>query len=151
LRICRRQFCTQASCAASLAILSPAFTACGSPTGPSLEDKPIQAVGAAIVNGTLVMTIDAASPLAAPGTAVIVDNSLGKFLVAHTGPETFVALTAVCTHFGCTIVRFDNPIFECPCHGSRFDTSGAVVRGPASAPLRQFPTRLNGDVLTIFV
>jgi cytochrome b6-f complex iron-sulfur subunit len=151
MSVCRREFCTQASCALSVALLSSVFDGCSSPTGPSLEDKPIRSAAAEIVNGTLVMTIDPTSPLATVGSAVLVETGLGTFLVARTGQETFVALTAVCTHFGCTIVRFDNGVFECPCHGSRFSTSGAVLRGPASSPLRQFPTRFADDVLTIIV
>jgi cytochrome b6-f complex iron-sulfur subunit len=103
------------------------------------------------VNGTLQLTIDSTSPLATVGNAVLIENGLGKFLVARTAQDGFVALTAVCTHFGCTIVRYENMTYECPCHGSRFNTSGTVVRGPASSPLGRYPTQFTGDVLTIAV
>jgi cytochrome b6-f complex iron-sulfur subunit len=149
--VTRRLFCTQASCAASLALLPSVFAACNSPTAPSLEDHPIPSVDAAIVNGTLVVNIDTTSPLATAGHAALIENGLGKFLVARTGAETFLAVTAVCTHFGCTITRHDSQVYECPCHGSRFTTAGAVVRGPASRPLRSFPTQFANDVLTITV
>ena len=45
-------------------------------------------------------------------------------------------LNAVCTHLGCT-VPWDEAAnkFICPCHGSQYDTTGAVVRGPAPLPL----------------
>jgi cytochrome b6-f complex iron-sulfur subunit len=39
--------------------------------------------------------------------------------------------------------------FVCPCHGSEFDTSGHVLVGPASTPLRQFQTQFANNVLTI--
>jgi len=140
------------SCAAaSLALLGTALPGCNSPTAPSLVDHPIPSANAAIVNGALRLTVDPTSPLATVGNAVLIENGLGKFLVARTGQETFDALTAVCTHFGCTIVRYDNLIYECPCHGSRFSSTGSVVRGPASSPLRQFPTTFAGDLLTIVV
>lgn len=148
----RREFCVHTSCAAaSLVVLGPAIGGCSSPTGPSLENHPIPSANATIVNGALQLTIDSTSPLATVGNAVLIENGLGKFLVARTAQETFIALTAVCTHFGCTIVRYDNMTYECPCHGSRFSTGGSVVRGPASSPLRQFPTQFAADILTISV
>lgn len=51
------------------------------------------------------------------------------------GLEPF-ALNAICTHLGC-IVPWSavNKKFICPCHGSQYDSNGAVVRGPAPLPL----------------
>lgn len=48
--------------------------------------------------------------------------------------EGFRAMSAVCTHLGCT-VRREGEGFVCPCHGSRYDQDGHVVGGPAPAPL----------------
>jgi cytochrome b6-f complex iron-sulfur subunit len=48
------------------------------------------------------------------------------------------ALSLICTHAGCDI-SVDGSVstgsIGCACHGSVFDGQGAVVRGPASAPL----------------
>mmetsp|Transcript_96165 Transcript_96165/g.176125 ORF Transcript_96165/g.176125 Transcript_96165/m.176125 type:complete len:498 (+) Transcript_96165:97-1590(+) len=46
------------------------------------------------------------------------------------------ALNAVCTHLGCVVPwnRAQNK-FMCPCHGSQYDTTGKVVRGPAPLSL----------------
>lgn len=46
----------------------------------------------------------------------------------------FYAISAVCTHLGCT-PRLDDDAFICPCHGSRFTRSDRVVNGPATRPL----------------
>jgi glycine/D-amino acid oxidase-like deaminating enzyme/nitrite reductase/ring-hydroxylating ferredoxin subunit len=48
------------------------------------------------------------------------------------------AVSARCTHMGC-LVAFNaaERAWECPCHGSRFDTDGKVVQGPAVRPLEQ--------------
>ncbi|MEU0990390.1 Rieske 2Fe-2S domain-containing protein [Streptomyces sp. NPDC005953] len=59
----------------------------------------------------------------------------------HTVPRdndgTLSALSARCTHPGC-LVRFNDTesTWECPCHGSRFDTSGSVRQSPATQPLK---------------
>ncbi|MFV1965829.1 MAG: ubiquinol-cytochrome c reductase iron-sulfur subunit [Pirellulaceae bacterium] len=41
------------------------------------------------------------------------------------------AVSSVCTHLGCVVTRNENGSFFCPCHGSRFDSRGRVVKGPA--------------------
>ena len=45
------------------------------------------------------------------------------------------AMSLVCTHLGC-IVHGEEGGFICPCHGSRFDSSGRVTAGPAPSRLR---------------
>ncbi len=65
-------------------------------------------------------------------------------------PAGFRALSAVCTHLGCiTQWSTDIDLIACPCHGSRFDKEGAVVRGPAPRPLDHFAMRLmpDGDLM----
>ena len=47
-------------------------------------------------------------------------------------PE-FLVMVGVCTHFGCVPVG-ESGDFEgwyCPCHGSHYDTSGRIRKGPA--------------------
>jgi cytochrome b6-f complex iron-sulfur subunit len=144
----RREFCVHA---VSLVSIGALLQGCGgSPTSPS--DAPALAViNATASAGAIALTIDATSPLATVGAAALVQTASGNFLVARPGQDTFTALTAVCTHEGCTVTGFQSPVFVCPCHGSQFTTAGTVARGPASAPLRQFATRFAGSVLTITI
>jgi cytochrome b6-f complex iron-sulfur subunit len=46
------------------------------------------------------------------------------------------------------VTGFSGSQFVCPCHGSTFSTSGAVVQGPANRALQSFAAQINGDVLT---
>ena len=47
-------------------------------------------------------------------------------------PE-FLVMVGVCTHFGCIPVgeQGDYEGWYCPCHGSHYDTSGRIRKGPA--------------------
>lgn len=47
------------------------------------------------------------------------------------------AMSAICTHLGCTVTQRKDQFF-CPCHGSLFDKWGNVLRGPAPRPLDRF-------------
>lgn len=58
------------------------------------------------------------------------------------GKEQFIVMMGVCTHLGCVPIRNegDYAVVEgstkhggwfCPCHGSHYDTSGRIRRGPA--------------------
>ena len=61
-------------------------------------------------------------------------------MLIHHADNTWVALTAVCTHLGCT-VRYEPQLnrIHCACHGGVYDPrTGANVSGPPPKPLKQF-------------
>src|SRR5207249_2091384 len=74
---------------------------------------------------------------------------------ARWAPEGIVGYSKVCTHAGCAIALYRNPLFDptepghalvCPCHYSTFDPAagGAVLFGPAGRPLPQLPLLVDG-------
>src|SRR5438128_1517985 len=148
----RRTFCVHTCQAASCLALGTLVEACGGGGGSSPSNVPqLSTVSGSVSGSTVVVQIDSASPLATVGGAAQVRSSGGVFLVARTAQETFTALTSVCTHQTCEVSGFDGSAFVCPCHGSRFNTSGRVLMGPASAPLRTFATQFANSVLTILI
>ena len=124
----------------------------GGSTGTLPSDVPVlPTVNGTAASGAVTVSVDAGSPLSAVGSAALVQSSSGVFLVAHTGQDAFTAFSAICTHAQCTIIGFVGSSFVCPCHGSRFSTSGAVQNGPATRSLRALSTRVASNVLTISV
>lgn len=45
--------------------------------------------------------------------------------------EGLRAVSLTCTHLGCAVEE-RNFGFECPCHSSRYDLNGVVLKGPAA-------------------
>jgi cytochrome b6-f complex iron-sulfur subunit len=75
-----------------------------------------------------------------------------RYLVIRTAADAFVALSAICTHAGCTVsyAKARNDVV-CPCHGSTFALSGAVTNGPATLPLTSYDTSFDAtsEILTV--
>ena len=74
-----------------------------------------------------------------PGSVTFLED---RRVFLFNGAEGFYAVSSVCTHLGCNVKRAATG-FECPCHGSRFDENGRVVRGPAPSPLAWFSLSLS--------
>jgi cytochrome b6-f complex iron-sulfur subunit len=147
----RREFCVRSCQAISLLSLGVVLDGCGgSSTSPDSAPQ-LPSVTGTLVNRTLTIAIDANSPLATVGGAAMVNVSTGLYLVARTAQTVVTTVTAACTHDRCDVTGFANNVYVCPCHGSQFNTSGAVVQGPAASALRQFPTTLANNVVTISV
>ncbi|GAB2868833.1 FAD-dependent oxidoreductase [Streptomyces deserti] len=73
-----------------------------------------------------------------PGEGAVVRVDGHRLAVYRDDDGTLHAVSARCTHLGC-LVSFNaaERAWECPCHGSRFDTDGKVVQGPATRPLER--------------
>jgi len=69
----------------------------------------------------------------APGAGVI--------YVLALDDRSYAAVSPICAHLGCT-VNIEGPRLVCPCHGSTYDRSGGLLRGPAQRGLVRFPTTL---------
>ena len=66
------------------------------------------------------------------GDELIFDDM--KVVLRRVSEDKIAAISLVCTHLGCTVNRVETG-FQCPCHGSQYDTDGLVVGGPAPKTL----------------
>ena len=59
----------------------------------------------------------------------------------------YLVMVGVCTHLGCVPLgeqgEYDG--WFCPCHGSHYDTSGRIRKGPAPSNLEIPPYEFVGD------
>ncbi|WP_068470853.1 FAD-dependent oxidoreductase [Candidatus Protochlamydia phocaeensis] len=81
-----------------------------------------------------------------PGTGAVIREGLTKYAVYRDESGTFHCYSAVCPHLGC-LVRWNEgeKSWDCPCHGSRFDTDGKVLNGPAIDGLSPMPESIQQE------
>ena len=63
------------------------------------------------------------------------------------GHDQWLVLIGICTHLGCIPLAHqgDYDGFFCPCHGSQYDTSGRIRKGPAPKNLALPPYAFLSD------
>lgn len=72
------------------------------------------------------------------GEGAVVRSGVTQLAVHRDDQGQLHALSARCTHLGCIVAwNTAERTWDCPCHGSRFDTDGRVLEGPATADLEQ--------------
>jgi cytochrome b6-f complex iron-sulfur subunit len=150
----RREFCAHAISLVTVASLIEGCGSKGNPAGPGGGGSNVPAlptVSGTAAGSTVTVSNVSGTALANAGSAALVQAGSNSILVTQPVQGSFRAFTAVCTHEQNLITGFQSNNFVCPAHGSQFNTSGAVVQGPATQGLRQFPTIFTNNVLTITV
>jgi glycine/D-amino acid oxidase-like deaminating enzyme/nitrite reductase/ring-hydroxylating ferredoxin subunit len=66
------------------------------------------------------------------GGGAVIRRGLKKVAVTRDADGSLHEYSAVCPHLGCIVAwNAKERTWDCPCHGSRFDTRGEVIHGPA--------------------
>lgn len=70
----------------------------------------------------------------------------GQRVMVFQAGSALKALSARCTHEGCTVKFVPNEsLILCACHNGRFDLDGRVLSGPPPRPLEQFTAQQDED------
>lgn len=71
-------------------------------------------------------------------------------VVTQPSAGEYKAFTAVCTHAQCIVASVSDNVIQCNCHGSQYNAAtGAVVRGPAPAPLAAKSIKVDGSNIVL--
>ena len=70
-------------------------------------------------------------------------------ILIRTADGQYRALSAVCTHLGCTVqYKNSDHVIWCACHNGRYDLDGRNVSGPPPRPLERYVVHVEGgDVI----
>jgi glycine/D-amino acid oxidase-like deaminating enzyme/nitrite reductase/ring-hydroxylating ferredoxin subunit len=93
-------------------------------------------VGKMVADWARASEVDSVGEIPA-GKGAIMRQGAGKIAVYKDEKGKVHTCSAICTHLGC-IVQWNGgeKTWDCPCHGSRFDTDGSVLNGPATHALK---------------
>ncbi len=105
-------------------------------------EAPVQGGWALIPRAKLVSLKDAQSVLSLRA------GGGGRPIYLRKLADAYVALLSRCSHRGCE-VDAEPDGYECPCHGARFDLTGARLAGPARHGLVRYPVIEKADGLWI--
>jgi len=71
---------------------------------------------------------------------------VSKEFILFEGTKSPWAVSRRCTHLGCLVnYRQKENLLLCPCHQSRFTTTGKLINGPAQRDLATFRVERLGD------
>ncbi len=120
----RRKFIEMTCAIGGLTVIASTLNSCKQATTPTPNTSS--------ANFSLDLTLPANAPLKSIGGVVYQNN----IAIIRTGTSSYVALSQICTHQGCTLSYNVGPNqMYCSCHGGTFDINGNVVAGPPPSPI----------------
>lgn len=124
----------------------PLFSAC---PGGSRYGWPVESTG--LGEGVPTDKLFDATRIA-EGSVIEFNMGKAKGYLHHTVDGEWVAVNRKCTHSGCTVAfNAKTQQYDCPCHGSKFDAKGNVLKRPAKRPLRTWQVELSGNEVNVRV
>lgn len=88
------------------------------------------------------------------GFKVIKEVQIGdisdNIIIVRKSESTYLVFSAICRHKKCNVkFKTEKEAFVCPCHGSTYDLTGKVVKGPSTGDLPAYKSRLSGGKLFV--
>ena len=132
----------------TIGLAAASTTVLGGCTGTSNESNVPEGSGA-MCGSDFCFKLSENGELADVGGLMLFTAGSRKLMIRRVSDTELLAISAICTHAGCTVSTSGTDSFACPCHGSRFALDGTVIGGPAATDLREFATTIAGDDVTV--
>lgn len=89
-----------------------------------------------------IMTPDITLPEKGHASSVLIDQH--HYGIYHHDTDEIFIVDLVCPHLGC-ICKFNDEekTWDCPCHGSRYNYDGTLLKGPSTKPLCEYKKGMN--------
>jgi nitrite reductase/ring-hydroxylating ferredoxin subunit len=72
-----------------------------------------------------------------------------RFYITKVKGELF-ALSQACPHLGCSVPFCEaSGLFECPCHGSKYNLAGEWLEGPSPHGMNRYPLTIEDDRVVV--
>jgi cytochrome b6-f complex iron-sulfur subunit len=144
----RRQFVRWMSVGAIASSLPVAIAACtdNKSQAPATSNTPLPVPPNAVSGGA----VGTVAELDKAGFLTVAVDGKPAIVVRDPGSKEVVAVSAMCTHKGCTVTW--NPgqkAHVCPCHGATYDAVGKVTKGPAEQALKKYMVKVEGDSIKV--
>jgi cytochrome b6-f complex iron-sulfur subunit len=141
-RNARRAFLAAAGAAGicyAAALAYPVYRYLASPSEMAVNEAPINEV---------VLKDAQTKP---PGSVLMFKFGTRPAMLIHHLDGRWIAMTAVCTHLGCTVqYEPEADRIHCACHGGVYNAyTGANVSGPPPKPLTVYKVKVNPDGVVV--
>lgn len=143
-------------CGASLVAALPSFLGACNQAPLTTETGPSTTIPGS-ANGIYTFNFTDYPALQTPGGSILVTINAASgpksVYITRVDSATVDTVSSICTHAGCQINAYNSATqqYDCPCHGSIFTASGAVIQGPAVTPLPSYPSVLTGTGIEVTV
>jgi cytochrome b6-f complex iron-sulfur subunit len=143
----RKEFLEKFGVGMALICAGCGVASCGS-TPKSEDPRPENGNGGTPSNPLFTANLD--SEIKEIGTFKIAGGIILVRLAQGNNASAFTAVQLACTHQGVSVV-YNNAQgkFICPAHGSEFDNSGAVIKGPAATALKEYNVAVSGNIVSV--
>lgn len=142
--------------AAVSGVALPLLAACGGDDPATTTSTPEPSSGGASSSGEGASGSGSGGPSVATsdvpvgGGTIIKDEDDNVFVVTQPAEGEFKAFSGICTHQKCPVTEVAGDEIICNCHGSRYAVAdGAVVGGPAPAPLAEVSASVDGGQVVV--